>query len=248
MGNAKTEKFNEEAAALRKARDLDYAEYEKAGRVTGDVPRERYVKLAFPRIKKEIIDGYLSIDDMTSTVSDILDTIGINGAIPSSYIKPVIPGSKIAGTAVTIRNIPVRKTQTQGMIDHDSNVMFKDHAIGDPGDIQVYDFGGNLDVSCIGGIGSELCKDIGYAGAIIGGCCRDVNVIRRAGYPVFSCGTSPLAGKNRVECIEVNGPVSLCGKVVQAGDLIMADDSGVCIVPCELAELVLEKSIEKSRS
>ena len=48
-----------------------------------------------------------------------------------------------------------------------------------------------------------------------------------------------------MECAEVNGPVSLCGCLVMPGDLIVADGSGVCIVPNELVEEVLEKA-EKS--
>lgn len=62
---------------------------------------------------------------------------------------------------------------------------------------------------------------------------------------VFSCGVTPMTGKYRMECAEVNGPVSLCGCLVMPGDLIVADGSGVCIVPNELVEEVLEKA-EKS--
>ena len=60
-------------------------------------------------------------------------------------------------------------------------------------------------------------------------------------FPVFSCGVTPMTGKYRMECAEVNGPVSLCGCLVMPGDLIVADGSGVCIVPNELIEEVLEK-------
>ena len=97
--------YNEDVAKLREQRDADYAEYEKAGRIWGLVPRERITKIKFPRVKKEIIDRYYALEDMSTTVSDILDGYGIDGAIPTSYLKPVIPGSKIVGPAVTIRNI-----------------------------------------------------------------------------------------------------------------------------------------------
>lgn len=121
MDITQVEKANQEIAELRAQRDRDYAEYEAAGRIWGLVPRERITKIKFPRVKKEIIDGYLSMEDMSTTVSDVLDGYGIDGAIPTSYLKPVIPGSKICGPAVTIRNIPVRKTPTQGAHDHDSS-------------------------------------------------------------------------------------------------------------------------------
>ena len=119
MDLSQVEVYNKEVAEQRAQRDKDYAEYEAAGRVWGLVPRERITRIKFPRVSRQIIDGYLSMEDMSTTVSDVLDSYGIDGAIPTSYLKPVIPGSKICGPAVTIRNIPVRKTPTQGAHDHD---------------------------------------------------------------------------------------------------------------------------------
>ena len=236
-------RVNEEIALLRRQRDADYMEYEKAGRVWGLVPRERITRIRFPRVSKEIVRGYLALEDMTTTVSDVLDSMGIHGAIPSSYIKPVIPGSKLVGPAVTIRNIPVRKTPTQGAIDRDFIQMStRDiYYLGEPGDVLVSDFGGNLDVSNMGGQSCTVGKSCGFAGNIVNGSARDVESIRKMGYPVFSVGLTPLTGKYRMECIEMNGLVTLCGCLVIPGDLMVADDSGVCIVHFEKAEEVLEK-------
>ena len=246
MDLSQVEIYNEEAAKLRKQRDEDYAEYEAAGRIWGLVPRERITKIKFPRVKKEIIDGYLSMEDMTTTVSDVLDGYGIDGAIPTSYIKPVIPGSRICGPAVTIRNMPVRKTATKGAIDHDFIAMStRDiYYISEPGDVLVSDFGGNLKVSNMGGQSCTVAKSCGLAGNIVNGCCRDVSSIREMGYPVFSCGTTQITGKYRMECVEMNGPVTLCGQLVEPGDLMVADDSGVCIIPYELAEDVLKECLK----
>lgn len=250
MDVSQVEKYNEEVVALRAQRDRDYEEYNKAGRIWGLVPRERITRIKFPRVPKSIVDGYLSIDDMTTTVSDVLDSLGMDGAIPTSYLKPVIPGSKIVGSAVTIRNIPVRKTPTQGAHDHDFIAMStRDiYYIGEPGDVLVSDFGGNLEVSNMGGQSCMVGKSCGFAGNIVNGCCRDVSSIREMGYPVFSCGTTQITGKYRMECVEMNGPVTLCGKLVIPGDLMIADDSGVCIVPCELAEKVLEECLKIAAS
>ena len=246
MDLSQVEVYNKEVAELRAQRDKDYEEYEKAGRIWGLVPRERITRIKFPRVSKEIIDGYLSMEDMTTTVSDVLDGYGIDGAIPSSYIKPLLPGSKICGPAVTIRNIPVRKTATQGSHDHDFIAMStRDiYYISEPGDVLVSDFGGNLEVSNMGGQSCTVAKSCGLAGNIVNGCCRDVSSIRESGYPVFTCGTTQITGKFRMECVEMNGPVTLCGKLVEPGDLMVADDSCICIVPYELAEPVLEESLK----
>ncbi|MCD8366098.1 MAG: RraA family protein [Clostridiales bacterium] len=250
MDLSQVELYNEEVVKQRAQRDRDYEAYDAAGRIWGLVPRERITKITFPRVKKEIIDGYLSMDDMSTTVSDVLDSYGIDGAIPTSYLKPVIPGSKIVGPAVTIRNIPVRKTPTQGAIDHDFIAMStRDiYYIGEPGDVLVSDFGGNLEVSNMGGQSCTVAKSCGFAGNIVNGCCRDVSSIREMGYPVFSTGTTQITGKFRMECVEMNGPITLCGKLVEPGDLMVADDSGVCIVPYDMAEEVLEKSLSIAAS
>ena len=244
MDLSQVEKFNQQVAAEREQRDKDFAEYEAAGRIWGLVPRERITKIKFERTPKEIIDRYYKLEDMSTTVSDILDGYGIDGAIPTSYLKPVISGSKIVGNAVTIRNIPVRKTPTQGAHDHDFIAMStRDiYYMGEPGDVLVSDFGGNLEVSNMGGQSCTVGKSCGFAGNIVNGCCRDVSSIREMGYPVFSVGTTQITGKYRMECVEMNGPVTLCGKLVMPGDLMVADDSGVCIVPQELAEKVIDEA------
>lgn len=244
MDLSQVEVYNAEVKAQREQRDRDFEEYEKAGRIWGLVPRERITKIKFPRVPKEIIDRYYKLEDMSTTVSDILDGYGIDGAIPTSYLKPVIPGSKIVGNAVTIRNIPVRKTPTQGAHDHDFIAMStRDiYYMGEPGDVLVSDFGGNLEVSNMGGQSCTVGKSCGFAGNIVNGCCRDVSSIREMGYPVFSVGTTQITGKYRMECVEMNGPVTLCGKLVNPGDLMVADDSGVCIVPQELAEAVIDEA------
>lgn len=94
----------------------------------------------------------------------------------------------------------------------------------------------------MGGQSCTVGKSCGFAGNIVNGCCRDVSSIREMGYPVFSVGTTQITGKYRMECVEMNGPVTLCGKLVMPGDLMVADDSGVCIVPQELAEKVIDEA------
>lgn len=94
------------------------------------------------------------------------------------------------GPAVTIRNIPVRKTPTQAHMTMISlqclPVIFIISA--KPGDVLVSDFGGNLEVSNMGGQSCTVGKSCGFAGNIgVNGCCRDVSSIREMGYPVFSC-------------------------------------------------------------
>ncbi len=92
----------------------DYEEYKAQGRIWGGVPPERIAKIKFPRIDKKIIDGFLELEDLTGSISDVLDGLGIRGAIAASHLAPLLPGSKIAGTAITLRSVFERKTVTKG--------------------------------------------------------------------------------------------------------------------------------------
>lgn len=228
--------------------DKEYQLYKEQGRVWGQVPKERIKKIKFPRVEKHIIDEFLKINDLTTNVSDVLDSIGINGAVPSSYISPIITGKKIVGPAVTLRNIPERKTTTQGYFDKENIKMStrEVYYLAEEGDVLVADGGGNLDISNMGGQSCTVAKTRGLAGNIVNGVVRDASTIKNIDYPVWSYGSTPITGKFRIDTIEINGPVSLHNIVVYPGDLMVADDSGVCAIPYDKVEYVLQeiKSID----
>nr|WP_246259120.1 RraA family protein [Chelativorans oligotrophicus] len=223
--------------------DREYEEYKLAGRVWGQVPQERISKIKFPRPSKEVIAEFEALDDLTTTVSDVLDSFGIRGAIAASHLPPLIPGKKIVGTAVTVRSIPERKTPTQGHIDKDFIQMStrESYYLGEPGDVLVCDFGGNLDVSNMGGQSVTVARSMGFVGAIVNGAVRDIDTIRNTDYPVWSKGVTPITGKFRMQAMELNGPVTVHDIMVDAGDLIVADSSGICAIPFDLIDTVLAK-------
>jgi len=221
----------------------DYEEYKAQGRIWGGVLPERIARIKFPRIDKKIIDEFLALDDLTGSISDVLDTLGISGTIPASYLAPLLPGSKIAGTAITLRSIPERKTATKGLIDKDYiRMATRDtHYLAEPGDILVADFGGNLEVSNMGGQSVAVAQSRGVIGAVVNGAVRDVPSFRKRNFPAWSRGTTPITGKCRMQAVEINGLVTLCDTLVEPGDLIVADDSGVCVIPADKVDYVLEK-------
>src|SRR5690625_3929286 len=226
-----------------------YDEYKDKGRIWGQVPKERIKKIKFPRVKKEVINEFLKINDLSTNVSDVLDSLGIYGAVASSRISPIVPGHKVVGPAVTLRNIPQRKTPTQGYVDEENIKMStrEVYYIAEEGDVLVADAGGNLDVSNMGGQSCTVAKTRGLAGNIVNGVVRDENTIRDIDYPVWSYGSTPITGKFRIDTIEINGPVTLHDIVIYPGDLIVADDSGICAIPYEHVDYVLEqiKSIDE---
>lgn len=223
----------------------DYEEYKAAGKIWGVVRQERISKLKFPRIDKNIIEAFKALDDVTSTVSDVLDSMGIAGAVSASHCRPVLPGRKIVGTAITLRNIPERMTVTEGYVHkryNDIRLATKDmYYLAEPGDVLVVDGTGSLDISHIGGQSCTVAKACGMAGTVVDGCIRDIDTIRKLDYPIWSKGVTPITGKFRIEAIEINGPVRFHNVQVIPGDLVIADDTGIVFIPADKVEEVLRE-------
>jgi 4-hydroxy-4-methyl-2-oxoglutarate aldolase len=98
---------------------------------------------------------------------------------------------------------------------------------------------GVANVSSMGGVSASVGKRQGEAGAIVDGAVRDIDHSRAIGYPVWSSSVSPMTGKWRIETVAVNKPVAICGVAVKPGDLVIADEVGVCFIPFARAADVL---------
>lgn len=177
----------------------------------------------------DLRDRLLRLD--TGAVSDALDQLGLKGA--TYGIRPAWPCPRIAGPAVTVKAIPAGLTPPAQHI----NV----HAIStaEPGSVLVIDDGGRTDVACMGDLQSLAAKLRGLAGAVIDGACRDIDAIREIGFPMFTRGVVPMTARGRIQQEAWNVMVQLGGVQVRPGDWIIADGSGVVVIPQERAEEVI---------
>jgi regulator of RNase E activity RraA len=87
------------------------------------------------------------------------------------------------------------------------------------------------DFSNMGGISAQTGKRQGEAGAIVMGGIRDVAHSRAVNYPLWASDITPATGKWRIEAAEINGTVQIGAITVHCGDMVVADDSGVCFIP-----------------
>jgi pimeloyl-ACP methyl ester carboxylesterase len=78
-------------------------------KLTGKIARERIRLMQVPRPPAGMIDEFKSLGDATGIVSDIMDELGIVGALPASRFAPTLAGSSIVGPALTVRNIMQRE-------------------------------------------------------------------------------------------------------------------------------------------
>ena len=205
----------------------------------GRLPREAIRLLELPPVPKDIMEGYRALIDLTGTVSDAMDELGIVGVVPASTLPPVNFGTRIVGPALTLRNIQrtaqihkaaQEKTNTQGESEA--------HNLAQPGDVLVIE--GVMGCSNMGGQSATIAQRQGFAGAIVDGTLRDPRQYRDMGWPVWCRGFTPITGKWRMQTVEINGKVQVCGIQVSPGDLVCADEAGVAFVPREQAVTVLE--------
>src|SRR5947209_17670859 len=84
----------------------------------------------------------------------------------------------------------------------------------------------------------------GRAGAVVDGSVRDTPQISRLQFPVFSRGVAPSTTINHFRFAGANIPVTCAGVRVNAGDIIVADEDGVAVVPKDRAADVLKKAQE----
>ena len=215
-------------------------------RLTGRIAADRIKLMSVPRPPEGAVARLLAIGDPTGVISDAMDELGIpNGVIGASVLRPTIVNKTIVGPALTVRNIVLRINPLEGARMHVNKMAeFEAHNLASAGDVLVID--GVSGVSNMGGISAQTGKRQGEAGAIVMGGVRDIAHSRAIDYPVWSSDITPVTGKWRIETVEINGPVEIGPVRVFPGDLVVADDTGVCFIPRDVVLEVLEAAEGKA--
>ena len=149
-------------------------------------------------------------------------TIGhfIDAGIMDPGIQGRMLGARIVGTAVTIR-----VTVPDSVIGHYALKFAR------PGDILVVERGQDQRTACYGGSSALGAARAGVAGLIIDGVANDISEANAAGLPIWCRGVTPLTTKYRNLGGALNVTVSCGGVSVNPGDVIMADENGVIVIP-----------------
>ncbi|TVR89957.1 MAG: RraA family protein [Trueperaceae bacterium] len=156
-----------------------------------------------------------SVEGLSCIVSDAL---GRTGAMHSE-VRAMWSGARLVGSA--------RTAKPHG---NDVSAVFSAIERARPGDVIVIEGCGGGPVAFWGENATLLALRRGLVGTVMGAPCRDVQAHIRLSYPVFSVGATP-AGGTFGQRGEVDVPVSVGGIVATPGDVLVADENGVTVVP-----------------
>ncbi|RSN60394.1 fumarylacetoacetate hydrolase family protein [Amycolatopsis sp. WAC 04182] len=165
-----------------------------------------------------------------------LNNVAIDG------VRPNLPGSKVVGTARTLRFVPNRED------------LFKSHGGGynaqkrlfdsvGAGEVIVIEARGDKGSGTLGDILALRARYLGAAGVITDGGVRDFEAVAATGLPVFSQGPHPaVLGRKHVPW-DTDVAVACGGATVLPGDVIVGDDDGVVVIPPALAEEIVDATL-----
>ncbi len=178
-----------------------------------------------------MLEAYRHVE--AASVSDAIEQTLHEKSYMSHKMQAIFP-TKFVGAALTVQ---LNKDENK---DLDAlSGMLKAIDSGGPGSVYVMQVQDGADIAGMGGLMGTAMWSRGFTGAVVDGGVRDLPQLKRIGFPVYATGPVPSTSVGHYRFGGMNIPVKCDGVVVNAGDIISADQDGVVVIPRAHAAEVL---------
>jgi 4-hydroxy-4-methyl-2-oxoglutarate aldolase len=185
----------------------------------------------------------LDADVRPAQVSDSLDAFGHRVGCLDADIRPMTAGQRAVGRARTVQFAPV---EDGGADPYAAMIRFVDGI--QPGEVAVIATGRSQRTAVWGELFSAAAQARGAVGVICDGFARDRDKVLAVGLPVFCAGLRPLDYRDRMRVVSTQATVECGGVRISPGDVVVAGDDGVVVVPSSLEAEVLAAAAARAKS
>jgi regulator of RNase E activity RraA len=159
-------------------------------------------------------------------------------------LNPLHPNRRMVGRARTIRYLPNRKDLREKLYSAGPQLNFKSSEEAEPGDILVFDAGGEIKSAVTGGITTARFLYRGGAGIVVDGALRDIPEFEAMPIQVYLRRGHAAAVSPVMMSVDYQVPVNIGGVTVIPGDILVGETHGILVIPAAIVEEVVDKALE----